>query len=81
MTDAYKCPSCGHVIRATNIEWLYPDGDSSSVVHADWTMELTFDRDTYAIGEGAQLHYCPNDSCPIVRLFPTDSSVEEEIEV
>lgn len=68
----YSCPNCETAIRATNVEYLYDDGSGSGEV-------IPYPCDTfseYSTTDGKQLHYCPNEDCRIIRLFPGERDEE-----
>jgi len=76
-SEDYHCPHCDTTIRATGgSEALYEtDTDKNKVVPHDLAAFADPPREQ-KIG---YLHYCPNQDCPVWRLFPLDwDGVEEQ---
>lgn len=64
-----KCPCCGTTIRATNVEWLYDNGDDDGdVVKSPY---VAFSEYSHT-DDREQLYYCPNDQCRVERLRAGD---------
>lgn len=68
---SHRCPNCEETIRATNVEWLYENGDvDGDIVHQSF---VSMWANSYEVtDEKEQLYYCPNNECRIQRLFPSD---------
>lgn len=69
-SEDYRCPVCDSTIRATGGgSALYETGDDmNKVVPHDLGVFSEYGVEA-KIG---YLHYCPNQTCPIWRLFPLD---------
>lgn len=72
MTHPYKCDACETTIRATNVEWLFDDGENGEVVHTNRVSFSSFRR----TDDKEQLYYCPNDDCNVERLTPPPGDSE-----
>jgi hypothetical protein len=70
-SEDHRCPNCDTTIRATGgAEALYEtDAEHNKVVSHDLR---AFDGDADREKKIGYLHYCPNESCPVWRLFPLD---------
>lgn len=71
VSEDFQCPACGTAIRATGgSERLYrTDRDKNKVVPVDLE---PFAEENPIDNDWEYLYYCPDDGCPVWRLFPGD---------